>query len=162
VYDRLESSVEQINNSTEKVQYLHHDQASSTRLITGSTGHIEGFYTYDAYGNKTSSTEALQRRRSAMTSAWASAIAKDFAAEHGRPIPLTHALKFLPLVAATHVDDYDAWASHWLECWLKETPGPKLEHAVDIAAALAELPLAPTDALDALLPACTPAARRTP
>lgn len=91
----------------------------------------------------------------------ARAIAKDFAAEHGRPIPLAHALKFLPLVAAQHFDDYDAWASHWLERWLKEMPGPKLEHAADIAAALAELPLEPTDALDVLLPACTSKARRT-
>ncbi len=33
-------SVEQINNTTEKVQYLHHDQAGSTRLITASVGAI--------------------------------------------------------------------------------------------------------------------------
>ena len=48
--------VEQINNATEKVQYLHHDQAGSTRLITGSTGTVEGSYTYDAYGNQTGHT----------------------------------------------------------------------------------------------------------
>lgn len=48
--------IEQINNSTEKVQYLHHDQAGSTRLITGSTGAVEGSYTYDAYGNTTGHT----------------------------------------------------------------------------------------------------------
>jgi RHS repeat-associated protein len=41
---------EQINNTTEKVQYLHHDQAGSTRLITGSTGTVEGAYTYTPYG----------------------------------------------------------------------------------------------------------------
>jgi RHS repeat-associated protein len=42
--------VEQINNSTGAVQYLHHDQQGSTRLITGSTGTVEGAYTYTPYG----------------------------------------------------------------------------------------------------------------
>jgi RHS repeat-associated protein len=42
--------VEQINNTTEKVQYLHHDQQGSTRLLTGSTGTVEGAYTYGPYG----------------------------------------------------------------------------------------------------------------
>lgn len=49
-------SIEQINNSTEKIQYLHHDQAGSARLIAGSTGTVEGSYTYDAYGNTTGHT----------------------------------------------------------------------------------------------------------
>jgi hypothetical protein len=31
-------SVEQINNNTSTILYLHHDQQGSTRLITGSTG----------------------------------------------------------------------------------------------------------------------------
>jgi RHS repeat-associated protein len=48
--------VEQINNSTEKVQYLHHDQSGSTRIITGSTGTIEGAYTYSPYGATESHT----------------------------------------------------------------------------------------------------------
>jgi RHS repeat-associated protein len=43
-------AVEQINETTEKVQYLHHDQAGSTRLITGSSGTVEGKCTYGAYG----------------------------------------------------------------------------------------------------------------
>jgi RHS repeat-associated protein len=41
---------EQINNSTGTVLYLHHDQAGSTRLLTGSTGKVEGSYSYSAYG----------------------------------------------------------------------------------------------------------------
>ncbi|HEV3319323.1 MAG TPA: DUF6531 domain-containing protein [Solirubrobacteraceae bacterium] len=45
--------VEQINNSTGTVQYLHHDQAGSTRLLTGSTGTVEGKCTYGAYGTPT-------------------------------------------------------------------------------------------------------------
>jgi hypothetical protein len=42
VYGPSDMSVEQINNTTEKVRYLHHDQAGSTRLITGSAGTVEG------------------------------------------------------------------------------------------------------------------------
>ena len=42
--------IEQINNTTETALYLHHDQAGSTRLLTGSTGTTEATYTYGAYG----------------------------------------------------------------------------------------------------------------
>jgi hypothetical protein len=42
--------VEQINNTTGTVEYLHHDQAGSTRLLTGSTGKAEGSYSYSPYG----------------------------------------------------------------------------------------------------------------
>jgi RHS repeat-associated protein len=45
--------VEQINNTTGTVQYLHHDQAGSTRLLTGFTGTVEGKCTYTAYGTPT-------------------------------------------------------------------------------------------------------------
>ncbi len=48
--------VEQINNTTGTVLYLHHDQAGSTRLITSGTGKNEGAYTFDAYGNQTGHT----------------------------------------------------------------------------------------------------------
>jgi hypothetical protein len=48
--------VEQINNSTSTVLYLHHDQQGSTRLLTGSTGKPEATFTYDAYGNFTGHT----------------------------------------------------------------------------------------------------------
>jgi RHS repeat-associated protein len=42
--------IEQINNSTGTVEYMHHDQQGSTRLLTGSTGKTEGAYTYTPYG----------------------------------------------------------------------------------------------------------------
>jgi RHS repeat-associated protein len=45
--------VEQINNSTGAVLYLHHDQQGSTRLLTGSTGKVKGKCTYSAYGHPT-------------------------------------------------------------------------------------------------------------
>jgi RHS repeat-associated protein len=47
--------VEQISGAG-TVLYLHHDQQGSTRLLTGSTGAKEASFTYDAYGNLTSST----------------------------------------------------------------------------------------------------------
>lgn len=49
-----ENIFEQINGS-ETPTYLHHDQQGSTRLITGSTGTVEGKCSYSAYG--TSSCE---------------------------------------------------------------------------------------------------------
>ncbi len=55
MYGPSEISIEQINTEN-KVQYLHHDQAGSTRLITNSTGTTEGAYTYNAYGNQTGHT----------------------------------------------------------------------------------------------------------
>jgi RHS repeat-associated protein len=45
--------IEQINNSTGTVEYMHHDQAGSTRLLTGSTGTVTGKCTYGAYGTPT-------------------------------------------------------------------------------------------------------------
>jgi RHS repeat-associated protein len=48
--------VEQINNTTGTVTYLHHDQQGSTRLLTGSTGTVTGSTTFDAYGNQTGHT----------------------------------------------------------------------------------------------------------
>ncbi|HTU79116.1 MAG TPA: RHS repeat-associated core domain-containing protein [Solirubrobacteraceae bacterium] len=50
VYGPAETSIEQIDNSTGAVLYLHHDQQGSTRLITGSTGNVEGKCSYSAYG----------------------------------------------------------------------------------------------------------------
>lgn len=41
--------IEQISSGG-TVLYLHHDQQGSTRLITGSTGKVEGKCTYSAYG----------------------------------------------------------------------------------------------------------------
>ncbi len=52
IYGPSNLPVEQINSS-EKALYLHHDRAGSTRLITGSTGTVEGKCTYSAYGTPT-------------------------------------------------------------------------------------------------------------
>lgn len=53
VYGPSGLPIEQINNSTSAVTYLHHDQAGSTRLLTGSTGTVTGKCTYSAYGTPT-------------------------------------------------------------------------------------------------------------
>jgi RHS repeat-associated protein len=45
-------TVEQVSSGG-KVQYLHHDQAGSTRLITGETGSVEGKCSYSPYGTPT-------------------------------------------------------------------------------------------------------------
>jgi RHS repeat-associated protein len=46
-------SIEQINNTTGTVTYLHHDQQGSTRLLTGSGGTVSGKCSYSAYGTPT-------------------------------------------------------------------------------------------------------------
>jgi RHS repeat-associated protein len=53
IYGPDDLPIEQINNATGTVSYLHHDQAGSTRLITGSTGTVTGKCTYGAYGAPT-------------------------------------------------------------------------------------------------------------
>jgi RHS repeat-associated protein len=50
IYGPGDMPIEQINNTTGTVEYLHHDQQGSTRLLTGSTGKVEGTYTYTPYG----------------------------------------------------------------------------------------------------------------
>jgi RHS repeat-associated protein len=46
--------IEQLSGET--VQYLHHDQQGSTRMITGSSGTVAATTTFDAYGNKLGAT----------------------------------------------------------------------------------------------------------
>jgi RHS repeat-associated protein len=53
VYGPGNMPVEQINNTIGTVSYLHHDQAGSTRLITGSTGTVTDKCSYSAYGTPT-------------------------------------------------------------------------------------------------------------
>ena len=83
------------------------------------------------------------------------AIAKDVASEHGRPIGLDLALKLLPLAAARR-ELYDAWALRWLSRWVAESPGTTIEQAAEVAAALADLPVEPHEALAAVQRASAP------
>jgi hypothetical protein len=50
----------------------------------------------------------------------AAALAKDIAAENGKPIPLPRALKLVALAASQGVANYDRWACRWLARWLVE------------------------------------------
>ena len=71
------------------------------------------------------------------------ALAREVAEDRHRPLELGVALRFLPLVASQRPDDYDGWASRWLVRWLTEAPEANIDAAVDVAAALAALPLEP-------------------
>ncbi|HEY4451789.1 MAG TPA: RHS repeat-associated core domain-containing protein [Solirubrobacteraceae bacterium] len=55
IYGPDGAPVEQISPAGE-VQYLHHDQQGSTRVITSTAGASEATFTYDAYGNRTGAT----------------------------------------------------------------------------------------------------------
>jgi len=55
MYGPGELPIEQINNEGH-VTYLHHDQAGSTRLLTGEKGETIGAYAYGAYGETTGHT----------------------------------------------------------------------------------------------------------
>jgi RHS repeat-associated protein len=48
--------LEQINNTTGAVSYLHHDQLGSTRILTNTTGSITATQNYDPYGKPTLTT----------------------------------------------------------------------------------------------------------
>jgi RHS repeat-associated protein len=52
MYGRSHTRIEQVGSGG-TVSYLHHDQAGSTRLLTGSTGTVTGKCTYSAYRTPT-------------------------------------------------------------------------------------------------------------
>jgi hypothetical protein len=76
-------------------------------------------------------------------------LSKDYAREKGHPIPLGVALRLLPLVAQESPVEYDSYALRWLARWVTETPAATIVRAVEVAAALAELPSDP-DAFEVL------------
>jgi uncharacterized protein RhaS with RHS repeats len=55
VYDDDGLPVEQVDGSGE-VAYYHHDHLGSTRMLTDSTGHVLGTFTYDAAGKVAGAT----------------------------------------------------------------------------------------------------------
>jgi hypothetical protein len=74
---------------------------------------------------------------------YATALAKEVSTERGRPIDLSTAAGFLPLIAKESPSEYDAWAVKWLVRWLNETPAT-IERAAELAGTLAELPGEPS------------------
>ena len=80
---------------------------------------------------------------------YAITLAVDVASERHAPIDLDTALRFLPLVIAQRLNEYDGWSLRWLGRWISETPGATVEQAAEIAGSLADLPAEPS-ALEAI------------
>jgi hypothetical protein len=77
----------------------------------------------------------------------ASAIARDLARAHGRPVDLCTALDLVALAVQREPQNYDAWACRWLARWLRETRDASIEQAAQLAAALADLPCEPSQSM---------------
>jgi hypothetical protein len=75
-------------------------------------------------------------------------LAEELRIEHGNPIDLERALRFLPLLARESPREFDASAMRWLVRWVSETPAT-IEEAAEVAAQLADLPGEPK-ALDTI------------
>jgi hypothetical protein len=80
---------------------------------------------------------------------YAMTLADELRIEHGKPISVELAARFLPLIARESPREYDAWALRWLARWASETPAT-IERAAEVAASLADLPAEPI-MLDRLL-----------
>ena len=78
-------------------------------------------------------------------------LAREVSEDRHKPVDLTLALRFLPLVATQRPEAYDSWACRWLARWLTETSSATIDAAVDVAAGLAALPVEPREAIDAIL-----------
>jgi hypothetical protein len=79
------------------------------------------------------------------------ALARMAASERARPLELDLTLRFLPLIAEQRPDAYDEWTLRWLERWCGELRGrASIDEAVELAGALAEIPVEPDRALRAI------------
>src|SRR5436305_4805719 len=74
---------------------------------------------------------------------YAITLAAEVAEDRGRPIDLADALRFLPLVAVSEPEHYDAWARRWLLRWSGEM-APGIEAIAEVADQLADLPAEPS------------------
>jgi hypothetical protein len=81
--------------------------------------------------------------------ATAIAVAKDYTNEVERPLRSGLAVRFLPLVASEKPDAFDGWGLRWLSRWCVEFDGrASIDDAVEIAAAVAEIPVDEEAGLD--------------
>src|SRR3982074_951035 len=69
---------------------------------------------------------------------YAITLAAEVAHDHGRPVDLGTALRFLPAVANQRPGEFDAWALRWLTRWIEETSRPTIGRAAEIACSLAD------------------------
>jgi hypothetical protein len=78
-------------------------------------------------------------------------LARDLAEERARPLRLELMLRFLPLVAVRRPEAYDVWTLRWLERWCAELRGlASVDEALEVVAALAEMPVDPERALETI------------
>jgi hypothetical protein len=66
------------------------------------------------------------------------ALAAELAEDSNRPLDLSTALRFLPLVAAQQPAQFDAWALRWLVRWIEEADRATIARTAEIACALAD------------------------
>ncbi len=86
---------------------------------------------------------------------FAIALAKVLAHERTRPLDLRMTLRFLPLVAIQRPEAFDEWTLRWLERWCGELRGQaSIDDAVELVAALAEIPVDPEHALETIAAIC--------
>jgi hypothetical protein len=79
---------------------------------------------------------------------FAIAVARMAVRERARPLDLGLTLRFLPLVAEQRPHAFDLWTLRWLERWCGELRGrASIDDAVELAGALAEIPVEPERAL---------------
>ena len=79
---------------------------------------------------------------------FAIALARALADEGARPLDLEVTIGFLPLIAAQRPDSFDLWALRWLERWCEQQQDrASIDDAVEVAGALAEIPVDPGRAL---------------
>jgi hypothetical protein len=94
---------------------------------------------------------------------FAIALAKGIARERRRPLDLELVVRFLPLVASQRPEEFDVWALRWLERWCEELRGRvSIDDAVEIAQALAAIPIESEQALELLARLARPAPGRGP
>lgn len=79
---------------------------------------------------------------------FAISLARTVVTERGRPLDLDLTIRFLPLVAVQRPEAFDLWALRWLERWCEELGAQaSIDDAVELVAALAEIPVDPDQAL---------------
>jgi hypothetical protein len=86
---------------------------------------------------------------------FAIALAKIAARERVRPLELELTVRFLPLIAVQRPGEFDVWTLRWLERWCGELRGrASIDDAADLVAGLAEIPIEPERALQAIAAVC--------
>jgi hypothetical protein len=78
-------------------------------------------------------------------------LARAIAQERERPLDLDLTIRFLPLLAVQRPELFDGWALRWMERWCGELrTSASIDDAVDVVAALAEIPVDPDRAFETI------------